>query len=86
VGDLVYLKVQPYVQMSMVPRSCQKLSFHFVGPHKILQKVGVVAYKLDLIAHARIHNVVHVSQLKRNVPPKALVSFDIAVIQPESKF
>jgi hypothetical protein len=36
VGDLVYLKVQPYVQISLAPRSCQKLSFRFFGPYNIL--------------------------------------------------
>jgi hypothetical protein len=85
VGDLVYLKVQPSVQMSVAPRSCQKLAFHFFGPYKILQRVGAVAYKLDLPAHTRIHNVIHVSQLKRHVPPQAMVSSNIAVIQPDNE-
>jgi hypothetical protein len=52
VADLVYLKVQPYVQMSLAPRSCQKLSFRFFGPYNILQRVGAAAYKLELPAHA----------------------------------
>jgi hypothetical protein len=81
VDDLVYLKVQPYVQMSLAPRSCQKLPFRFFGPYKILQRVGVVAYRLDLPAQAHIHDVVHVSQIKKHVPPDATVSSDIAVIQ-----
>jgi hypothetical protein len=80
VGDLVYLKVQPYVQMSLAPRSCQKLAFQFFRPYKVLHRVGDVAYKLDLPAHSQIHDVVHVSQLKRHVPPHASVSHDILVI------
>jgi hypothetical protein len=47
VGDLVYLKVQPYIQMSFAPRSCQKLAFRFFGPYKILQRVGAAAYKIS---------------------------------------
>jgi len=36
VGDLVYLKLQPYVQSSVALRSNQKLSYRFFGPYKIL--------------------------------------------------
>lgn len=46
VGDYVYLKLQPYVQSSLAPRAHQKLSFRYFGPHKILDKIGAVAYKL----------------------------------------
>jgi hypothetical protein len=80
VGDLVYLKVQPYVQVSLTPRSYQKLAFQFFGPYKILQRIGKVAYKLDLPDHAKIHNVVHVSQLKKHIPSSMVISSDINVI------
>jgi hypothetical protein len=55
--------------MSVAPRSYQKLSYRFFEPYKILQRVGDVAYKLELPPHARIRNVVHVSQLKKHIPP-----------------
>jgi hypothetical protein len=47
VGDMVFLKLQPYIQTSVAPRSNQKLAFKFFDPFKILSKVGQVAYKLD---------------------------------------
>lgn len=47
-GDLVYMKLQPYVQSSVAARTNKKLSFWFYGPYKVLQKVGAVAYKLEL--------------------------------------
>ena len=80
VGELVYLKLQPYIQSSVAPRSNQKLSFRFYGPFKILAKVGAVAYKLDLPDDCRIHPVVHVSQLKKHVPPTAVVEENLDTI------
>jgi hypothetical protein len=45
----MYLMVQPYVQMSLALRSCQKQAFCFFGPYKVLQRVGAVAYKLEYL-------------------------------------
>lgn len=78
--DLVYLKLQPYVQSSVAYRSNQKLSFRFSGPYKVLERIGSVAYKLDLPADSRIHPVVHVSQLKKHVAPLPDVTQDLSNI------
>jgi hypothetical protein len=48
VGDMVYLKLQPYVQISMATRANHKLSFKYFGPYPIIQRIGAVAYKLQL--------------------------------------
>ncbi|GJR38606.1 putative mitochondrial protein [Tanacetum coccineum] len=42
-----------------------KFSQNFYGPFKIIAKVGQVAYKLKLHAQAQIHDVFHISQLKK---------------------
>jgi len=80
IGDLVYLKQQPHIQSSVAPRSNQKLAFRYYGPFPILQRIGAVAYRLKLPDHAQIHPVVHVSQLKRHVPPQVEVSTDLSTV------
>lgn len=67
VGDSVYLKLQPYKQSSLAQRSNFKLAPRYYGPYKVLEKLGSVAYKLDLPSTAQIHNVFHVSLLKKQI-------------------
>jgi hypothetical protein len=85
IGDMVYVRLQPYVQSSLAHRANQKLAFHFFGPFKVLSIVGPVAYKLELSVSSTIYPVFHVSQLKRAVPdatsiaqlPDSLDSFQV---------
>ncbi|GJS09458.1 hypothetical protein Tco_0366254 [Tanacetum coccineum] len=44
----------------------EKLNPRYVGPFKVLEKVGSVAYKLELPQElSRVHNTFHVSNLKK---------------------
>ena len=43
-----------------------KLSPRFIGPFKILERIGVVAYRLDLLpSMSGVHEVFHVSMLRK---------------------
>jgi hypothetical protein len=64
VGDWAFLRLQPYVQSSLAPRSHHKLCFKFFGPYEIIEKINAVAYKLKLPEGSSIHPVFHVSLLK----------------------
>jgi len=66
-GTMVYLKIQPYRQNAFGLRGSLKLRSKYYGPFKILERVGEVAYRLQLPDTATIHPVFHISQLKEHV-------------------
>jgi hypothetical protein len=66
-GDYVYLKVSPTkgVQRFGVKG---KFALRFVGPYEIIEVCGLVAYRIRLpVQFSTVHNVFHVTQLKKGV-------------------
>ncbi|WVZ52881.1 hypothetical protein U9M48_003887 [Paspalum notatum var. saurae] len=81
VDDHVYLRVSP---MKGVHRFGVKgkLAPRYVGPFKITEQCGPVAYRLELPPHlAAVHDVFHVSQLKKclRVPEEAVDASQIQI-------
>nr|GFA91953.1 putative reverse transcriptase domain-containing protein [Tanacetum cinerariifolium] len=65
VGDKVMLKVSPWKGVVRFGK-LEKLNPRYVGPFKLLERVGDVAYKLDLPEELSwVHNTFHVSNLKK---------------------
>ncbi|KAA3487719.1 DNA/RNA polymerases superfamily protein [Gossypium australe] len=62
VGNKVFLKVSAWKRIIRFGQK-GKLSPRFVGPYEVLERVGLVAYKLALPSElSMIHNVFHVSR------------------------
>ncbi|KAL8171273.1 LOW QUALITY PROTEIN: hypothetical protein V2J09_023077 [Rumex salicifolius] len=54
-GELVFIKLRPHRQKSLLGRLDQKLAARYFGPFQIIRRVGVVAYKLRLLDNTKIY-------------------------------
>jgi hypothetical protein len=87
VGDFIYLKVSPAkgVQRFGIKG---KLAPRYIGPYEIIEACGTVAYKLKLPPKmSAIHNVFHVSQLKKCVRlPTEVIAEPEVEIEPDLSY
>ena len=73
VGDLVFVKISPLKNVVRFGKS-GKLAPRFVGPFSILERIGRLAYRVDLPEKmAGVHNVFHVSHLRKCVHDSSVV-------------
>nr|GEU34021.1 putative reverse transcriptase domain-containing protein [Tanacetum cinerariifolium] len=73
VRDKVMLKVSPWKGVIRFGKH-RKLSPRFIGPFKILERIGPVAYKLELQRELQgIHNTFHFSNLKKCLSDESLI-------------
>ena len=76
VGDRVFLKVSPWKGVLRFGRR-GKLRPRYMGPYEIIARVGPVAYRLDLPPElSKVHNVFHVSMLRKYIPDPSHVLRD----------
>ncbi|GKF54338.1 hypothetical protein Tco_0161248, partial [Tanacetum coccineum] len=73
VGDHVMLKVSPRKGVILFKKQ-GKLNPQYIGPFKILKRVGPVAYKLELPEElSNIYSTFHISNLKKCLSDESLV-------------
>jgi hypothetical protein len=61
----------------VVNHPCPKLALKYFGPYKVLDRVGTMAYRLELPSSSQIHHVFHVSQLKSFTPDYTPIFADL---------
>ena len=72
-GDRVLLRVSPSKGVRRFGRK-GKLSPRFIGPYTVIERVGKLAYRLELPPDlGRVHDVFHISQLRRCVADESLI-------------
>ena len=83
-GDWVFLRLQTYKQMSLKQlNKDNKLAPRYYGPYKVLQKIGSMAYKIELPASSRVHPIFHVSYLKKVIGDKIPIQIVFLEIHEE---
>jgi hypothetical protein len=86
VGDLVFMRFQPYKHMTLKKQNMDnKLAPKYYAPYKVLQRIGIVAYKLELPPYSHVHLVFHVSFLKKVTANKIPVQTILLEINEEGR-
>jgi len=78
-SDHVFLRVTPTMGVGRVLKS-RKLTPRFIGPYQITRRISPAAYEIALPPHlTNLHNVFHVSQLRKYVasPDHVLEADDV---------
>ncbi|KAF7152598.1 hypothetical protein RHSIM_Rhsim01G0083100 [Rhododendron simsii] len=81
VGDWVYLKLQPFRQVTVAFSRNANLAPKYFGPYQVVKKVRPVAYELELPPYFKIHPVFHVSLLKKKLGQDAVVQTELPLVR-----
>ncbi|KAA3461461.1 Chromo domain-containing protein [Gossypium australe] len=86
-GDKVFLKVSPWKKVLRFGHK-GKLSPRFIGPYEVIERIEPVAYRLALPPELnRIHNVFHMSMMRRyRSDPSHVITLTEVEIQPDMTY
>jgi hypothetical protein len=86
VGDHVFLKVKAN-KSSLKLGSCAKLAAKFCGTFEILERIGPVTYMIAFPTPMSVHNVFHVSLLKKYIPDaNHVIDWNVIQVEQEGAF
>ena len=71
------------LKLEIFPKSTAR----YCGPFEVLEKIGPVAYMLALHESMRIHNMFHVTLLKKYVPdPNHVIDWNVILVEHKRDF
>jgi hypothetical protein len=84
-GDFVYLKAKPYREKALGMNNPPKFCPKWYGPFKVLKKVGKVSYQIQFPEQCKLHNVFHISHLKKHTGPNAVPNPTLPLVTADGK-
>jgi hypothetical protein len=86
VGDDVFFKVNDN-RSSLKLGNCSKLAACYCGQFYILERIGLVAYMIAFPTSMYVHNVFHVSLLKKYIPDaNHVIDWNVIQVEQEGTF
>jgi hypothetical protein len=86
VGDHVFLKVKAN-RSSLKLGNCSKLPGRYCEPFEILERIGPVSYMIAFPTSMYVHNVLHVSLLKKYIPnANHVIDWNVIQVEQEGTF
>jgi hypothetical protein len=82
-GNMVYLRRQTFRQHGMGLHQNLKLTTMYYCPFRVLERIGLAAYRIQLPTTVDIHPMLHVSQLKKHIGSKVIRQPNPPLITPE---
>jgi hypothetical protein len=85
IAKWVFVWLQAYKQSSLKNYKKRKLEPNFYGPYQIQKSVGQFSYSLDISNKGKLHDVFHVSCLKKKLGPIVHIQIEFPLLDEEGR-